>query len=198
MKLIWRSLLPLRAVTFVTDTDPYADELEPSCDDPDTLPPTRLTSWNSNGAYQTSPIETPKHGLEALSAVATRDTYSLLQHQAPSVPINQTVHSGPLSQPDIQQSLESISPHSNAPNTMPPASPSASIASNNNINFLLNPSTSLSPPIDPSLHSPRIAGESSFTQRVLLPGSSSDINVSETDHEIAFLLRHYSESPGQW
>ena len=170
---------------------------------PDTpLSNQRNSVWNTNGTYQTSSIDAQRHGLEALSAAATGNSYQL--QPTLSVPVDPTMGQSnvPFNQPEISTSLASIASPNHARNTMPPpVSPSASISSsNNNINFLLNPS--MSPPVDPNLQSPADRRESPFAATSLASrGPSSDprpdINV-ETGHEIAFLLRHFSEAPGQW
>lgn len=195
---LWR----VRTVTFVDNSDPYAEELETSIASPGNPLPNR-PAWNPNGSYQHAAIDVQPHGLEALSAAATRDTFTLQQHTNPmAVDPSMSRNNVTFNPPDIPQQMASIPSPNQARNPLPPASPSASISSsNNNINFLLNPSTSISPPIDPNLHSPDERGDSPFPQNQLQPRGyfpkAKDVNI-ETDHEIAFLLRHFSEGPGQW
>lgn len=60
----------------------------------------------------------------------------------------------------------------------------------------------MSPPIDPGLHTPVVRRESSYASasvasRNVAPDLRPEVHV-ETDHESAFLLRHYSEAPGLW
>ncbi|EEP77008.1 predicted protein [Uncinocarpus reesii 1704] len=179
--------------------DPYAEELEASLTLPETVHANQSASWDSGGIYPGRSTDPQTHGLEALSAAATTDKYAVQQHQpvpamvttAPvSVPL--AIHT-PFPQAETEHTLGSVpSPNQIRPSMAPPASPSLSIASNNNINFLLNPSTSVSPPIDPNLHSQHGRG-SPFRTRTIIPQTRP-----ETDHEVAFLLRHFSESPGQW
>src|SRR6266496_6164500 len=128
-----------RKVTFVDDSDPYAEELEASMRSADTPLSDQCSSvWATNGTYQSSSIDTQTQGLDALSAAATRDSYPL---QPPvSVPVDPTMGRSNISfnQPDISMALASIASPDHARNSMPaPASPSTSISSsNNNINFL--------------------------------------------------------------
>lgn len=185
------------------DSDPYAEGLEASVISPDTpLSNQRSSVWDTNGIHRTSSIGGETQGLEALSAVATRDSYPL---QPPlSVPIDPTTgqNNVPFNQPDNPPSLTSIASPTHGRSTMPPpVSPSASVSSSNNITFLLNPS--MSPPVDPNLQSPPAdRRESPFTATSLASQELNsdprpDINV-ETGHEVAFLMRHFSEGPGQW
>lgn len=183
------------------NSDPFAEDLESSMTSPDAMGPDhRHTDWNMDGNYRNAAADGPAHGLEALSTAASRDHYSFLQ---PPLPADSGMvrNANPFNHPEMQHASQSPN---QVRNTMPPpTSPSASItSSNNNINFLLNPSTSLSPPIDPNLQSPMDNRESSFTSASLASrGLAADLRPDvqvETDHEVAFLLRHFSEAPGQW
>jgi hypothetical protein len=86
----------------------------------------------------------------------------------------------------------------------PPASPSISLPSNSSntnqnsnskLNFLLNPSHSISPPIDPSIAD---RASSTLPSRPAATSRGISENAGESDFEVAFLLRHYSEVPGLW
>lgn len=187
----------LRIVTFVDNSDPYADELETTLASPGTSLPNRQ-AWSHTGSYQHPPMDVQTHGLEALSAAATQDTYTLQQHTNPMA-VDPTMgrNNVTFNPPDIPQQIPSIPSPNQTRNPLPPTSPSASISSsNNNINFLLNPSTSMSPSIDPNLHSPDEPNQLQH-RGGYIAHYKADVNV-ETDHEIAFLLRHFSEGPGQW
>lgn len=162
-------------------------------------------NWNDSSHYPHTSIDGQTHGLEALSAAATRDAYTL--QSQPSVAIEPSLRRNSVSFHHTEvpvTSVNSISTPNHVRNAIPaPASPSTSVSSsNNNINFLLNPSNSLSPPIDPNLHPTSDNRESPFTPTSLphaghLVDLGPNVNV-ESDHEIAFLLRHFSEAPGQW
>lgn len=185
--------LTFSAVIFVDNSDPYADDLEASLADPSIAAQTGSPQyrWGSGGS-RTSDAET--QGLEALSAVATHDRfpYSSLDHS-------------------VSDSTSYTSPNPRRSAAIPPASPSMSLSStsnNTNINFLLNPSHSLSPSIDPSMQlsdrNTALPSRPAASQRSLshmsqmsLMNHTPDDN-SETDFETAFLLRHYSEGPGLW
>lgn len=76
-------------------------------------------------------------------------------------------------------------------------SPTTSINSTNNINFLLNPQNSLSPPIDPSLQNPPEHRDNTLTTTSFLSEPRAEQPV-ESDQEVAYLLRHFAEAPGSW
>ncbi|KAJ5164812.1 uncharacterized protein N7500_006642 [Penicillium coprophilum] len=181
-------------VIFVDNSDPYADDLEGPLADPNAAQTNSPNHRWGSGASRTSDAET--QGLEALSAVAhDRFPYSSLDHSIPD-------------------STSYTSPNRRHNAALPPASPSMSLAStsnNTNINFLLNPSHSMSPSIDPSIqlsgrHTPlpsrpavsqrSISHMSQMSQMSLMTHTPDD--NSETDFETAFFLRHYSEGPGLW
>lgn len=142
--------------------------------------------WGSNGS-RTSDAETQR--LEALSAVATHDRF-------PYSPMDHSL-SDSTSYPSPNQRRSAIRP----------ASPSISLSStsnNTNINFLLNPSHSMSPPIDPSIQlsdrSTALPSRPAVSKRSMSQMSISHMpdDNAETDFETAFFLRHYSEGPGLW
>ncbi|PGH18932.1 hypothetical protein AJ80_04259 [Polytolypa hystricis UAMH7299] len=193
-----------KQVTFVDNSDPYVEELEASMA---SLPNTpisnhRTPTWNSNNNthYRHSSLDVHTHGLEALSAAATRDPYPLPPQVSGAIDPAMGRNNA-FNQHEISPSL--TSPNHGRNNMPPPSSPVGSISSsNNNIHFLLNPSTSISP-IDPNLH-PTTAEQrespytpSTLASRGLASDFRTDVNV-ESEYEIAFLLRHFSESPGQW
>lgn len=60
----------------------------------------------------------------------------------------------------------------------------------------------MSPPIDTNLqshfeHREALFAGGTHAANQLLPEAQSGSDV-EMEHEVAFLLRHFSESPGQW
>lgn len=186
-------------MVFVDNSDPYAEDLEA------TLGASEAAVANaSHNEWNVSPeIRVPSEGetrLQALSAAATHDQYPF------HAPMDQSMsHDNVSYNVEITPSAPSIHSPNHLRGTIPPsaASPSASISSsNNNINFLLNPSSSLSPNIDPNLHTPVDRRESSYTSMSLTSrGAAADLRPDvhvETEHEIAFLLRHFSETPGLW
>ena len=156
-----------------------------------------LLEWNSDAAYRSRSSEVAAHGLEALSTAASRDQYSFLPPPAP----DHILVANSLGYTTHDPRVTPQSPPSSRHAMLPPESPSASIISaNNNINFLLNPSNSMSPVIDPSLQSS--VDNSTLTSS---PTASSKSRTEtkadqpvESDHEVAFLLRHFAEAPGQW
>jgi hypothetical protein len=195
--LVFR-LLTCGLVVFVDNSDPYAEELEATLGESEAA--VRATSQtNGWGQMRTSSTSEESHGLDALSAAATNDRFPF-PHLGPD---HQSMSSDvPFSLVDIPASVSSGPSSSQARSAIHSASPSISVSSNNtNINFLLNPSHPISPPVDPSIQ-PTERRRSSFTPRSAVSGGSatdqkSDVEV-ETGHEGAFLLRHFAEAPGLW
>lgn len=192
-------LLTCGLVVFVDNSDPYTEELEATLGESEAA--VRVSSQaNGWGQMRTSSTGEESHGLEALSAAATNNRFTFPHvgtgHQSMPTDV-------PFSLVDIPASVSACSSSSQTHTTIPSASSPMSVSSNNtNINFLLNPSHPLSPPIDPSIQSASERGRSSFTPRsTILAGSAADHKTEpevETGHEGAFLLRHFSEAPGLW
>ncbi|KAL9632956.1 MAG: hypothetical protein Q9164_004989 [Protoblastenia rupestris] len=123
------------------------------------------------------------HGLEALSAAAL---YSPQQANTIDRPASEHSHEDP---------FQSAALKGHVGTHVDPLAPTA--ATNNPLDYILNPPSAESP-IDPSLSSPD--AQSSTAQRRNLgssPLQMPGVRV-ESEHEIAYLLRHFSESPGQW
>ncbi|KAL9075638.1 MAG: hypothetical protein Q9157_003925 [Trypethelium eluteriae] len=197
----------LHTVTFMEVTDPYNEPLTPELERMVTTPGRADTpydqfhspEWSLNGAYQHTPNTnvSSTHGLEALSAAASGDHYTYAAPQAsmarPDLPYTSTA--------DRTPTMRSSTPPRSGLGPMSP--PMTMSSTQNNINFILNPSSAASPPIDPSLRSPYETLSDLRRQR---PASSHTTSADflspdshpETDHEIAYLLRHFSEGPGLW
>lgn len=131
------------------------------------------------------------HRLETLSTAALYNTPE----------VNGISQSLSTSRSDFQSLTQARTPIRDAMG--PPTSPPSSMTtSNNNLNFLLNSPSLMSPTIDPNLQGPSSNRATSFPSD---PASSpSTLRESrsappfETKHEVAFLLRYFSETPGQW
>ncbi|KAL4927250.1 uncharacterized protein BDV17DRAFT_299196 [Aspergillus undulatus] len=190
-------------VIFVDNSDPYAQDLESAFSESEAA----IIAANSQNADWDAPQVPPTEreetqGLEALSTLATHDRlpYSGMVVDPPSVPATDGVAT-PFSA--IPTTVPGP-PHPNGPNQIPrpmPAqiSPPVSIhsdnGSNTNIHFLLNPSQSISPPIDPTIQRTPDSSGSPLAVR-----STDNIaeELVETDYEMTFLLRHFSEVLGPW
>jgi hypothetical protein len=196
------------AVVFVDNSDPYAEDLEASLLTSESAAPHGDEEWNHND-YRAEPMDVDVHGLAALSAAATQNhRYSF--HHPPS-PLDRADAASDnddasFMHPELPTSAGPIHSPTEMRSAMPhPTSPSASItAANSNINFLLNPSNSTSPSIDPGI-SPSGARrrESSYTSLSAASRTAGAVDLRaeekvETDHEIAFLLRHFAEVVGYW
>ena len=173
------------AVIFVDNSDPYADELESSLAESSALAvaQSRNSRWGSGSRGS----DTESHSLEGLSTAATHERF-------PYSPVDHSV-SDSVSYPSPNRRRSSLMP--------PPISPSISLSANSNntnINFLLNPSHSLSPPLDSTIHTPDHRSATLPTRPALSRATTDNRMEShaETDFEVAFLLRHYTEGPGLW
>lgn len=196
-----------RQVVFVDNSDPYADDLEATLHESEAAilaANAQSQNWSvvSNSDIR---VDGEVQGLEALSTAAAHDRFSF--------PSSDHTHQQSLSTDSVSP-FNPISPGSSGPSSgqarssIPPhASPPVSITSNpnpnnnNNINFLLNPSHSLSPPVDPNIQQAARHRSSSMSARsdASRPATEAKSGVqAESDHEVAFLLRHYAEAPGLW
>lgn len=202
-----------KQVRFWNTTDPYNEPMSPESEaSPGTAPeqpaPTHpdATSipWSLSDPFTQPDSQSPAHALHALSAVATGDHFAYLhppvgRHDSTPVPDAPLRSSASLSgmhppTPLARQSIDS------------PISPPVSMTStttNHNIDFILNHPAAASPPLDPSLQSPYahsardVMHARSASSRISMGSSQFETNV-ENDHEMAYLLRYYSEGPGQW
>lgn len=144
--------------------------------------------WSMDHQLQDQSAQLHSHGLEALSAAAL---------YAPSEE-NMITQPNSMNRRHYDSAFESTSPH-NEQGTLATPSPNM-VSSSNNLNFLLNPSDAMDSPIDPSLMSnpaipvPRpssaMAKENANKPRV--------DGETESENKVAYLLRHFSESPGKW
>ncbi|KAL4876574.1 hypothetical protein BJY04DRAFT_140677 [Aspergillus karnatakaensis] len=185
-------------VVFVDNSDPYAQDLETALSESEAaILAANSQSVGWDGGPQLLQLERAEaHGLEALSAIAAHDRLSFptlaLDQQSVSTPDSVTT--------PFNNVPTTVAPHyANAiPRSISQISPPVSIHSdsgnNTNIHFLLNPSQSLSPPVDPSIkRSPDSTGSS-----IAIHSENTLDGAVETDYEITFLLRHFSEVPGPW
>ncbi|KAK7538765.1 uncharacterized protein J3D65DRAFT_623048 [Phyllosticta citribraziliensis] len=200
-------------VRFWNTTDPYNEPMSPASE---TASPTATgqgveqsaTVLNGSSSRQWSNFaqshrQTSAHALHALSAVATGDHFPYLHPPA------SRQDATPATDTPVRPSTTLSNMHPPTPmarqNAESPISPPVSMtSSNHNIDFILNHPAVASPPLDPTLHSPYAAsgreslhGRSASSRLSIISGMFETSNA-ETDHEIAYLLRYYSEGPGQW
>ncbi|TKA80339.1 hypothetical protein B0A49_03652 [Cryomyces minteri] len=192
--------VPKQQVTFVDNSDPYnqppsptleafATTMEQAGRHPQGYPG---ADWPISGPPSHAHNNSSTHGLEALSAAASGDHYSYVPPQAHMM--RQDIAYSPV---EGTSSMPTTTP---ARSVTDPLSPQASVAPSHNLRFILNPSSAASTPIDPSLRSP-FERMSTYHQRSVSRGILIDPQLEEKalqEHEIAFLLRHFSEGPGQW
>lgn len=156
--------------------------------------PQQQEQWQMDNQLQDQALDLPpglhSFGLEALSTAAL--------HRPPQA----NMISNPT--PDNRRRSDSLLNSSSTINEWHGSSnsPSAAISSSNNLSFLLNPASVRNSPIDPSLMSPEInlalpAPNGKSTSQNSRQGKPSD-GEPESEQRVAYLLRHFSESPGQW
>ena len=186
-------------LTFYNTMDPYSDEagspvLEGRPSSPSHTPhlSAQQRQWIAQQASR-RPLELNSHGLEALSAAALGSP----------VQGDMIGHSNPLF---LQANPPGSNIDSSSPHLMsfPPT-----VSSNNDINYILNAPSSSDSPIDPTLVSENVYStveqvhdSTPDRNRPLVQsrqGKRGDVKDRyESDHKVAYLLRHFSESPGQW
>ena len=187
-------------MTFFHTSNPYQDQGPPESDEATsstTESPYQIqheNQWNLDHEIPGSSLGTPAplhpHGLEALSAAAL---YTPPQANMTSQPALDHTR-------DYEDSYTSLHTY-NEPGSSS-GSPTGPVSTNNNLHFLLNPTSNMNSPIDPSLMSPNINearpthnGKAPAHNKAQDQGAGSE---PESEHKVAFLLRHFSESPGQW
>ncbi|KAL5119473.1 hypothetical protein ACEQ8H_002538 [Pleosporales sp. CAS-2024a] len=177
-----------RNVTFINTTNPYLDPCTPEFD---TM---SATSMDSPAPFEPWPL-------------ATWRTSSNL-HSNPSTPSSMGPEYAPTSMPMCYTpELDALPPlcQSNPTSAIgTPISPPASLC-NRRIYPMIDYTTSTTPPpIDPRLSSPYepcadyIPRSSSIASSRRSPPRSDGESPIDKDHEIAFLLRYFSEGPGYW
>ena len=160
-------------------------------------------AWNIDGAYQSAtadlsnsglPHGLPTHGLEALSAAASQDQYSAM--------------GPPTTESTIARNAITYAQSQLSPNTKPPPAKrrqrqrvgTPPDTANKQLSYLVGSPNNTSPPIDPNLQ-PSVNGDESFLDPALAASDAAQAVKGETsgqrDQEVAFLLRHFSETPGQ-
>ncbi|KAL8728283.1 MAG: hypothetical protein Q9181_005398 [Wetmoreana brouardii] len=177
------------AVTFVNVRDPYALSSSPELDeDPDedlvSLGDQETGNPGAEHTRYTPTDQTSTSGLEALSAAAL--------HIPSEAGVAQD--SVPFTREDLEN-LQSppmengVSPQMDA-SLAPPSG---------NLEYILNPASTVPQPIHPNLES--LEGEYDMTTdyRRLPKARMSQAKAStETSHNSAFLMRHFSEATGKW
>ncbi|KAL9132153.1 MAG: hypothetical protein Q9217_000087 [Psora testacea] len=124
------------------------------------------------------------HGLEALSAAAlySPQQASILTRSAPPHTHADTFHSETPKEPEPEPA------HLISPSTA---------AASNDLNYILNPALADSP-IDPSLMLSAGQLNTALAQN-MDNGPRQELGDGvESEHKVAYLLRHFSDSPRQW
>ncbi|KAI4251388.1 MAG: hypothetical protein LQ352_004876 [Teloschistes flavicans] len=182
-------------VTFVNIQDPYAlpssPELEEDSNEP--LPlhdPHDDREVEVEHASYTDLADPHIQGLEALSAAALfmPSETSVLQESLSHPSDDMQNMKSPLADNGLEIGA-SLSMQAQAP----------SIPTNSNLDFILNPASTLSPQIDPDLHS--LESSHSMADNYRTAGGARAMQAkasTETSHKVAFLQRHFSEVTGRW
>ena len=182
-------------VTFYNTSNPYTD---PGTPDLEAMMSTQVQSpyaqqhehtWHIGHQLQGQSGQLHSSGLEALSAAAL---YTPPEANMISQPMS-------MNRRDLDSPFESESPN-NEPDHSAIPSPNT-VSSGNNLNFLLNhPPDAMDSPIDPSLMSTPslpVPPSSSVTATDRAPKQYAE-GEAESEQKVAYLLRHFSESPGKW
>ncbi|KAE8147737.1 hypothetical protein BDV25DRAFT_142469 [Aspergillus avenaceus] len=193
-------------VIFVDNSDPYVEDLEAALGESEAAilaANSQTRDWDARIAS----VDEEKPSLKALSTAAVPDPLSFtglkMDQQSIATPDSGIAFNS------IPATTMSAGPSPIQARSTIPGQPSPSLSmsptanTNNNINFLLNPSQSLSPPMDPTVQPGPGRRTSSLASRsgTSRGGSTSESKPeapAETSYEISFLLRHFSESPGLW
>ena len=176
-------------VTFVNILDPYATpptpDLEERLQDPETSPyELHREDWEMEHDYHSTDAQT--RGLEALSAAAL-----FIPPEANMLPPS-------IDYPE-NNFQNSHSPHGERENLTTPLTPQTPITSSNrNLDFILNPSSAMSPQIDPNLQPPDVSAGDEYLRRSPNEWHLQPRVGTEICTKVAFLLRHFSEVTGQW
>ncbi|KAI4950885.1 Transcription activator amtr1 [Alternaria arbusti] len=174
-------------VTFINTTNPY---LDPGTPDFDTM---STASMESPGPFEA----------RSLPSWRTHSNF----HSVTSTPSSMGPEMPPTSVPFCYTpDLESLPPLMQSPPASvvgTPLSPPLSLCNRRIHPVMEFPASTASPPIDPRLNSPYDSAD--HMHRSVSISSSrrspprSDVSMStQDDHEIAFLLRWFSEGPGYW
>ncbi|KAF1841519.1 uncharacterized protein K460DRAFT_379591 [Cucurbitaria berberidis CBS 394.84] len=167
-------------VTFINTTNPY---LDPGTPDFDTI----------SAASMESP---PPFERRSFASSRTHNNFHLVTSTPSSIGSELGSASVAMGYSPELEYLRPLmhSPPGSAVGT--PVSPPASLC-NLRINPLMDYSSSSTPtPIDPRLTSP-FESSTDYTPRRSTPRSDTE-SMTKQDHEIAFLLRWFSEGPGYW
>ena len=140
-------------------------------------------SASAQAQEDSSVVPSSQLGLDTLSAVAAADSYSF--PLSDSTTTRNTIQLPPISRQVPSPSLLPQVESSHV--SMPPRSP-AIASQRNNLDVLLQS-------IDPTLNAGTSLLGSPNAPLIARP-SSSNVNIAEDEHEIAFLIRHYAEVPG--
>ncbi|KAI9806240.1 MAG: hypothetical protein M1825_006355 [Sarcosagium campestre] len=205
-----------KQVTFINNNDPYSDHLSPDPADsivsaPQMVQGSRkrqhvdLSSVDDNfNGIQAVRADIQPSGLHALSAAASRD-----YHQSSQTLSNSNTLQPPLPFPSMRDTSLMPSVDSTSQNIRMHTTTARSIAPpNTNINHSLHPAVLSSPSLPMPIQSQLSTGMNDQHQAIVYSSHPLDIRspiedlmhapTVETDHEIAFLLRYFSEVPGQW
>ncbi|KAF2691684.1 hypothetical protein K458DRAFT_325223 [Lentithecium fluviatile CBS 122367] len=184
-----------RHVTFINTTNPYIDPCTP---DADTI---SVTSGDSPVPFERRPLTSwpTSSSINTVTSSPSSTGAELYHPPGTSAPMCITPELDAL--PLLDRSSRLQSPPASSVGT--PISPPVSLP-NSFLSFLDGPNSIGSPPIDPRLNSPfaalpdRIPRSCSISTNPRTSSQTGSDLMSERDHEIAFLLRWFSEGPGYW
>lgn len=189
------------AVVFVDNSDPYSQDFDVGTSEmrPAATVAQEHHIWegSAHGLEPAVSMQAENHGLEALSAVATHDRLPF--HPVSGAEQNNVASAAATAAAAVAAAgNDALLAGGDFELAGTPSAVPVSSAANNNIRFLLNPSHRSSTSLDPNTNGTIEPGARiSTSARPLTKEYEADVAV-ETEHETAFLLRHFSEAPGLW
>lgn len=180
-------------MTFLNTTNPYLDPLSPE------LETMSVTSRDSPAPFERRSFTSwPRAtNLDNVTSTPSSTGPEMHLHAANNGPLCFTPEADAV--PSRERS-SLISPPTSSVGT--PLSPSVSLPNPPPHSLLSHPASMTPPPIDPRLSSPFESGQiprsSSIAASRRAPSHAGMETMAERDHEIAFLLRCFSEGPGYW
>ncbi|KAL8852495.1 MAG: hypothetical protein Q9221_002619 [Calogaya cf. arnoldii] len=179
-----------RAITFVPVLDPYAEPSSPEIEDEVTghALALELGTERAEMCLSQAPAQTHRQGLEELTTAAYLPPEDDVLHQPNlSYPDEDFID---LPQCPIDEESTSVE-FSHQPQAIPaPAT--------GDLGFILNPSATLSPVVNPAETFHGVADQLQIAPRPSETRKTQLRAGTETSHKTAFLLRHFSEVTGRW
>ncbi|CAI6335857.1 unnamed protein product [Periconia digitata] len=183
-----------KQVTFINTTNPYLDPFTSDFDNLSTASADSPAPFDVRPSITSWPSSNQPHTVTSTPSSTGADYMPHLSMSAPMCFTPELDSIPPLDRTSLN------SPQTSSAGT--PISPPVSLA-NSHLHSILGHHISMTPPpIDPRLGSPfdvsEIPRSNSYSAAGRTPSFVGSDLMTERDHEIAFLLRYFSEGPGNW